>query len=125
MSSGEIAAKPAAPSSGAPPARSAVPIWRRAIPYLGTAIIFALIFWRIPVGKVVEALRRVPAFEFIGIFLPFAVLIVHIVTRHDSHGDAAAIQRHLADFPYERTLEWSKEAGGPASAGVRVKRAQI
>ena len=76
MSSGEIAQKPGAPSSMAdtPPARAPVPIWRRAIPYLGTAIIFVLIFWRIPVGKVVEALRRVPALEFIGIFLPFAVV---------------------------------------------------
>jgi len=76
MSSGELAEKPGAPASIAdtPPARAPVPIWRRAIPYLGTAIIFVLIFWRIPVGKVVEALRRVPALEFIGIFLPFAVV---------------------------------------------------
>ncbi len=64
---------PDAPA-GAPPARARAPLWRRLIPYLGTAIIFALIFWRIPVGKVLVALERVPALEFIGAFLPFSLL---------------------------------------------------
>lgn len=34
------------------------------------------------------------------IFIPFLALIANIVTRADSHGDDAAIARHLADFPY-------------------------
>ena len=46
------------------------------------------------------------AWASVFIYLPFTVLIVHIVTRRDSYGDAAAIQRHLIDFPYERSLNW-------------------
>src|SRR5580693_4698520 len=38
------------------------------------------------------------------IYLPFAVLAIHILTRRESWGDDAAIERHLADFPYERDL---------------------
>jgi Carotenoid biosynthesis protein len=38
----------------------------------------------------------------IFIFLPMAGLGVHIVTRAESWGDAAAVERHLEDFPYER-----------------------
>jgi putative membrane protein len=38
------------------------------------------------------------------IFLPFLTLAIHILTRAESYGDAAAIERHLADFPFERTL---------------------
>jgi uncharacterized membrane protein len=35
------------------------------------------------------------------IFLPMVVLALHIVTRAQSYGDADAIRRHLADFPYD------------------------
>ncbi|HVA81084.1 MAG TPA: carotenoid biosynthesis protein [Candidatus Binataceae bacterium] len=38
------------------------------------------------------------------IYLPFLALAIHILTRTDSYGDAAALERHLADFPYERDL---------------------
>ncbi len=38
------------------------------------------------------------------IYLPFTALAIHILTRSDCYGDAAAIERHLADFPYERDL---------------------
>lgn len=38
------------------------------------------------------------------IYLPFTALAIHILTRSDCYGDAAAIERHLADFPYEREL---------------------
>ena len=51
------------------------------------------------------------------IFIPFAVLALHIVTRRDSYGDAEAVERHLADFPYERALpvwEPSRTQGGKA-----------
>jgi lysylphosphatidylglycerol synthase-like protein len=53
------------------PARQA-PIWRKALPYVGTLAIFALIFWRIPMAKVGEALRQAPVLEFVGVFLPFS-----------------------------------------------------
>ncbi|MGB9381035.1 carotenoid biosynthesis protein [Candidatus Binatus sp.] len=52
------------------------------------------------------------------IYLPFAALTIHILTRRESHGDAAAIERHLADFPYERDLPVWK----PASADKREFR---
>ena len=45
----------------------------------------------------------------IFIFLPLMTLGIHIVTREDCQGDSAAIERHLADFPYERSLPiWSE-----------------
>jgi hypothetical protein len=47
---------------------------RKAIPYLGSLLIFALIFWRIPVGKVVAALKQAPVLEFLGVFLPYSLL---------------------------------------------------
>jgi Lysylphosphatidylglycerol synthase TM region len=41
------------------------------LPYFGTLLIFALIFWRIPIAKVGAALEQAPGFEFVGVFLPF------------------------------------------------------
>jgi len=41
------------------------------------------------------------AWASVFIYLPFAVLILHIVTRGESYGDSGAIARHLADFPYD------------------------
>jgi hypothetical protein len=43
------------------------------LPYLVTLVIFALIFWSIPLGKVGTALERVPVLKFFGVFLPFSV----------------------------------------------------
>jgi hypothetical protein len=51
-----------------------LPLWRKAIPYLGTLLIFALIFWRIPVGKVAEALKQAPVLKFLGVFLPYSAI---------------------------------------------------
>src|SRR5258708_21456469 len=48
------------------------PIWKKALPYIGTVAIFALIFWRIPMAKVGEALRQAPVLKFVGVFLPFS-----------------------------------------------------
>ena len=59
--------------SGAPAPSAPTPIWRRAIPYAGTLLIFALIFWRIPLRKVGEALTDVPVFRFLGLFLPYSL----------------------------------------------------
>ncbi len=54
-------------------AKVPAPLWRRAIPYVGTIAIFALIFWRIPLGKVADAIRDIPVGEFIAIFLPYSL----------------------------------------------------
>ena len=60
------------------------------------------------VGFGIAMLFRIGAPEIawarIFIFLPLLALGLHIVTRADCWGDAAAVERHLADFPYERSL---------------------
>ncbi len=48
------------------------------------------------------------AWASVFIYLPFTVMVLHIITRRDSYGDVPAIERHLDDFPYERT--WVKPA---------------
>jgi uncharacterized membrane protein len=40
------------------------------------------------------------AWASVFIYLPFAALILNALTRAQSYGDAAAIARHLVDFPY-------------------------
>jgi hypothetical protein len=44
---------------------------RRALPYIGTLLIFALLFWLIPVAGVAAALEQAPVVKFFGVFLPF------------------------------------------------------
>jgi uncharacterized membrane protein len=57
------------------------------------------------------------AWASVFIYLPFVVLAVHIVTRRESYGDAAAVERHLADFPWERDLAvWNEARSAPGSA---------
>lgn len=48
------------------------------------------------------------------IFLPFVVVALHIVTRAESYGDAAAVARHLADFPYN--AEFLRQVPTPRDA---------
>ena len=50
-----------------------VPLWKKALPYIGTLLIFALIFWRIPIRQVLAALGNVPILSFVGVFMPFSV----------------------------------------------------
>ncbi|HYA36520.1 MAG TPA: hypothetical protein VEF03_12920, partial [Candidatus Binataceae bacterium] len=57
----------------APPTQPATPLWRKAIPYVGTLAIFALIFWRIPIRQVLAALGNVPILSFVGVFMPFSI----------------------------------------------------
>jgi len=38
------------------------------------------------------------------IFMPFAAMVLHIVTRRESYGDADAVARHLADFPHDQAI---------------------
>jgi uncharacterized membrane protein len=48
------------------------------------------------------------AWASVFIYVPFATLAIHILTRPDCYGDRAAVEAHLADFPYERDLlAWS------------------
>ncbi len=49
------------------------PLWRKAIPYLGTVAIFALIFLKIPIHKVEQALSQVPILDFLAVFMPYSL----------------------------------------------------
>ncbi len=51
------------------------------------------------------------AWASVFIYLPFYVLVGHIVARRESYGDAAAVERHLSDFPYERGLPIWNDSG--------------
>jgi hypothetical protein len=53
---------------------SATPRWKRIVPYIVTLLIFALIFWRIPMGRVGAALENVPIVKFFCVFMPFSVV---------------------------------------------------
>jgi hypothetical protein len=66
----------AAPRDASAPATStrATPIWKKTLPYVGTVAIFALIFWRIPMGKVGAALEQAPVLKFVAVFLPFSAV---------------------------------------------------
>lgn len=72
--------EPALLETATPGSRPPAPIWRRGLPYLGTLLIFTLIFYRVPFGKVVEALREAPALEFIALFLPYSLFYFAIDT---------------------------------------------
>src|ERR1039457_1521675 len=61
------------------------------------------------------------AWASVFIYLPFTVLIVHIVTRQESYGDTSAIERHLVDFPDERSLDWNDQL--EAQVAVERRRA--
>lgn len=47
------------------------PAGRKTLPYFGTLLIFALIFWRIPITQVGAALGQAPVVKFFALFLPF------------------------------------------------------
>ncbi|HEV2169936.1 MAG TPA: hypothetical protein VGR40_03255, partial [Candidatus Binatus sp.] len=74
MSAGTIPSSGESPREEASqPRASTTPLWRKAIPYLGTLAIFALIFWRIPIRKVEHALSQVPVLEFLAVFMPYSL----------------------------------------------------
>jgi hypothetical protein len=47
--------------------------WRRALPYIGSLVIFVVIFWRIPFREVWVALAEASPLAFVGVFLPYSV----------------------------------------------------
>jgi hypothetical protein len=62
------AAEPTSPTPAARPS-----MMRRAIPLVGSLVIFVLIFYKIPIGRVADALRQAPALKFIALFLPYSL----------------------------------------------------
>jgi uncharacterized membrane protein len=79
------------------------------------------------VGFGITMLFRIGATEIawasVFIYLPFVALAIHILTRRDSYGDAAAIEHHLEDFPYERGLAVWRDAARGAPAPARRRSA--
>jgi uncharacterized membrane protein len=63
------------------------------------------------------------AWASVFIYLPFSVLILHIVTRAESYGDTAAIARHLGDFPYDAVALADSSAPVDPIAASRLRRA--
>jgi Carotenoid biosynthesis protein len=63
------------------------------------------------------------AWASVFIYLPFLALGLHILARRDSYGDAAALERHLADFPYERKLPVWQRAEAPPPPPARRRSA--
>jgi len=70
MEHSEVARPDSQPAQA--PAASVTSLWRKALPYLGTLIIFGLIFWRIPIARVGAALKQAPVLQFVAVFLPFS-----------------------------------------------------
>jgi hypothetical protein len=62
------------------PARHRHSGWKRILPWIATAVIFALIFRRVPIGKVVEALRGVHLASYLAIMLPYSVVYLAVDT---------------------------------------------
>ena len=83
-----------------PAAGATTPLWRKAIPYLGTLAIFALIFWRIPIRKVEQALSQVPILDFLAVFMPYSLFYCAI----DSACLTWVVQRFNARMRYRDIL---------------------
>ncbi len=92
--------------AGCVPAAPSRAVWGPAL-YLGIVGFGIVMLFRIGAPEI--------AWASVFIFVPFMTLAVHMLTRADSQGDAAAIESHLADFPYERSL--------PVWRGAPVRRA--
>ncbi len=87
--------------AGAVPAARARALWGPAL-YAGIVGFAIVMLFRVNAPEI--------AWAGIFIFLPLIALGLHIVTRAECQGDADAIARHLADFPYQRTLAVWKSA---------------
>ncbi len=78
---------------------------------LGPALYVGIVGFGIAMLFIIGA--REIAWASVFIYLPFAVLILHMVTRRESYGDAAAIARHCADFPYDAPAFTPREVPDP------------
>ncbi|HYK64814.1 MAG TPA: carotenoid biosynthesis protein, partial [Patescibacteria group bacterium] len=85
---------------------------------LGPALYAGIVIFGITMLFIIDAPNIGWASVFI--YLPFIVLAIHILTRRESWGDAAAVERHLTDFPYERALSVWKPASERAHAAHRA-----
>ncbi|HEY6394571.1 MAG TPA: lysylphosphatidylglycerol synthase domain-containing protein [Candidatus Binataceae bacterium] len=89
-----------APNAEAIASGKPTPLWRKAIPYFGTILIFGLIFWRIPIAKVAASLRQIPVFEFIALFMPYSLFFFVI----DAFCLAWVVRRFNAPMTFSEIL---------------------
>jgi uncharacterized membrane protein len=88
---------------------------------LGPMLYAGIVTFGITILFIIDA--RDIAWASVFIYLPFTVLILHIITRVESYGDAAAITRHLADFPYDGAAFIDATASADSIAPPRSRRA--
>jgi hypothetical protein len=74
--------------------------WMRFLPWLLTIVIFAILFARIPLPKVLAALQRVQVLPYLALMLPYSVLYCLI----DSFVLTRAIQWFQRRVPYRRII---------------------
>ncbi len=85
---------------------------------MGPALYAGIVLFGITMLFVIGAYEI--AWASIFIYLPFTTMVVHILTRRDSYGSRDDIERHLADFPYERDLPiWRDETDDAPRADSR------
>jgi len=90
---------------GALPAAPSRALWGPGL-YAGVAAFAIVMLFRVGAREI--------AWSGIFIFLPLIALGLNIVTRNECWGGAAAVERHLADFPYERSLAvWNATSPQP------------
>jgi uncharacterized membrane protein len=98
-----------------------------ALPWVPCRALLGPLLYAGIVGFGIAMLFRIGATEIawasVFIYLPFTALAFHILTRRDSYGDAAALERHLEDFPYERGLGVWRDAARGAPAPARRRSA--
>jgi uncharacterized membrane protein len=83
---------------------------------LGPALYAGIVVFGISMLFVIGA--RDIAWASVFIYLPFVALILHILTWRESLGDAEALARHFADFPYLREYSGSR----PVSVSIGSPR---
>jgi len=67
---------------------------------LGPALYVGIVTFGIAMLFIVHA--PTIAWASLFIFLPFLAMTLHMLTRSEHYGDADALARHLADFPFNR-----------------------
>jgi uncharacterized membrane protein len=100
----------AARPAGSLPTAPSRALWGPAL-YLGIVSFGIVMLFRIHAEDI--------AWASVFIFVPVIALALHIVMRAENWGDAVAVERHLIDFPYERSLGVWRGFPAPRAASRR------
>jgi putative membrane protein len=99
---------------------------RPALPFralLGPALYFGIVAFGLTMLFAIGALQI--AWAGIFLYLPLIALLIHVVTRPESYGDAAARERHLEDFPYDASSTRHRDRSFDRDRHRRARQAQI